>query len=80
MKKIGVWNYYEVFNTNNYLLLNKDAGIGDNLLEPFNRLTFEILSLDFIGQSIKLTILVQSFKNNFLTSSLNNSANNTYPK
>jgi hypothetical protein len=31
------------------------------------------LSLDFIGQSIKLTILVQSFKNNFLTSSLNNS-------
>jgi hypothetical protein len=38
MKKIGVWNYYEVFNTNNYLLLNKDAGIGDNLLEPFNQL------------------------------------------
>jgi hypothetical protein len=27
-----------VFNTNNYLLLNKDAGIGDNLLEPFNQL------------------------------------------
>jgi hypothetical protein len=38
MKKIGVWNYYESLNTENYLLLNKDAGIGDNLLEPFNKL------------------------------------------
>jgi hypothetical protein len=38
MKKIGVWSYYEVLNTNNFLLLNKDAGIGDNLLEPFNQL------------------------------------------
>jgi hypothetical protein len=55
MKKIGVWNYYEVFNTNNYLLLNKDAGIGDNLLEPFNQLyikgkhnNIDFMTLDLI--------------------------------
>jgi len=35
---MGVWNYYEPLNVNNFLLLNKDAGIGDDLLEPFNKL------------------------------------------
>lgn len=41
MKKIGIWNYYESLNKENYLLLNKSAGIGDNLLEPFNKLYIE---------------------------------------
>lgn len=41
MKKIGIWNYYEELNYNNYLLLNKDAPIGDNLLKPFNMLYLE---------------------------------------
>jgi len=36
--KIGVWNYYEDLNVNNFLFLNKDVGIGDNLLLPFNKL------------------------------------------
>ncbi len=35
---IGAWNYYESLNKNNYLFLNKDAGIGDDLLLPFNEL------------------------------------------
>ncbi|MDX4035711.1 glycosyltransferase family 10 domain-containing protein [Aliarcobacter skirrowii] len=38
MKKVGIWNYYESLNKENYLLLNKSAGIGDNLLAPFNKL------------------------------------------
>ncbi len=41
MKKIGVWNYYESLNKKNYLFLNKSAGMGDDLLEPFNRLYVE---------------------------------------
>ncbi|CAH8222893.1 glycosyltransferase family 10 domain-containing protein [Vibrio aestuarianus] len=41
MQKIGVWNYYEALNKENYLLLNKNAGIGDDLLEPFCRLYSE---------------------------------------
>jgi hypothetical protein len=50
-----VWSYYEVLNTNNFLLLNKDAGIGDNLLEPFNQLyvkgkynNIDFMTLDLI--------------------------------
>jgi alpha(1,3/1,4) fucosyltransferase len=35
---IGCWNFYENLNTNNSLFLNPDAGIGDNLLLPFNKL------------------------------------------
>jgi alpha(1,3/1,4) fucosyltransferase len=35
---IGAWNYYESLNKDNYLFLNKDAGIGDDLLLPFNEL------------------------------------------
>lgn len=38
MKNIAIWNYYEALNKENYLLLNKSAGIGDNLLAPFNKL------------------------------------------
>jgi hypothetical protein len=41
MKKVGIWNYYESLNKENYLLFNKSAGIGDNLLEPFNKLYVE---------------------------------------
>ncbi len=38
MKSIGVWNYYESLNKENYLLLNSSTGIGDDLLKPFNKL------------------------------------------
>ncbi|MDN5130741.1 glycosyltransferase family 10 domain-containing protein [Aliarcobacter butzleri] len=41
MKKVGIWNYYESLNKENYLLFNKSSGIGDNLLEPFNKLYVE---------------------------------------
>lgn len=53
--KIGVWNYYENLNYNNYLLLNPNAGIGDNLLKPFNTLytlgkqhNIEFITLDMV--------------------------------
>ena len=56
MKKIGIWNYYESLNKENYLLLNTDAGIGDNLLEPFNKLylkgqdeNIDFMTLDMVG-------------------------------
>lgn len=54
--KIGIWNYYEELNYNNYLLLHKDAPIGDDLLITFNKLYqygllkgIEFLTLDMIS-------------------------------
>lgn len=54
--KIGIWNYYEELNYNNYLLLNKNAPIGDNLLVPFNKmyqngllLDIEFMTLDVVN-------------------------------
>ena len=38
MKKIGIWNFYENLNHNNYILHQKNSGIGDDLLLPFNHL------------------------------------------
>ena len=35
---VGVWNYYEELNTDNFILLNKEASIGDDLLKPVNDL------------------------------------------
>lgn len=34
--KIGVWNYYESLNKENFILLNENSQIGDGLLKPFN--------------------------------------------
>lgn len=39
--KIGVWNFYEELNYNNYMLLNSSTGIGDDLLKPVNKLYSE---------------------------------------
>jgi len=36
--KIGVWNYYEVFNDNNSLFLNASVEIDENLLSPFHEM------------------------------------------
>jgi len=36
--KVGVWNYYEDLNRDNFLFLNQDAKIGEGLLKPFNLL------------------------------------------
>ncbi len=53
--KIGFWNYYEHFNKNNYIFLNSNTGIGDDLLRPVNDLYiyakqrgFEFNTLDLI--------------------------------
>jgi alpha(1,3/1,4) fucosyltransferase len=34
--KIGVWNFYEILNFDNFLFKSKNASIGDDLLLPFN--------------------------------------------
>jgi len=54
--KIGCWNYYESLNNNNYMFLNRNAPIGDNLLQPLNELYVyakqkgvELLTLDMIS-------------------------------
>lgn len=36
--KIGVWNYYDRLNKNNFLFNRSDSLIGDDLLKPFNKL------------------------------------------
>jgi hypothetical protein len=36
--KVGIWSYYESLNYNNYMLLNKNSSIGEDLLKPFNDL------------------------------------------
>ena len=36
--RIGIWNFYEELNRNNYMLLHPDAPIGDGLLKPINDL------------------------------------------
>lgn len=53
--KVGIWNYYEELNYNNYLLFNKDAPIGDDLLLTFNLMylsglenDIEFITLDMI--------------------------------
>ena len=38
MKLIGICFYYENLNKKNFVLLNSNAGIGDDLLKPFNHL------------------------------------------
>jgi len=53
--KVGFWNYYEELNHNNYIFLNPNAPIGDNLLKPVNDLYvyakqrgLEFMTLDMI--------------------------------
>jgi hypothetical protein len=36
--QIGVWNYYEELNRDNYMFLHPDAAVGDGLLRPINDL------------------------------------------
>ena len=50
---IGVWGFYEELFKNNWIFLNTDAAIGDNLLKPMNTFyrvalqnNIEIKSLD----------------------------------
>lgn len=38
IKSVGVWDKDENLSKNNFLFFNTDAGIGDNLLQPFNDL------------------------------------------
>jgi len=58
MKKIGIWNNYESLNTNNYLLFNKNAGIGDDLLKPFNELYL-------VGKENKMDFMTLDMIRNF---------------
>ena len=41
MKLIGICFYYENLNKKNFVLLNSNAGIGDDLLKPFNLSAYE---------------------------------------
>lgn len=65
MKKVGIWNYYESLNKENYLLLNKSAGIGDDLLAPFNKLyevglekNINFMTLDMVDNFEKLDSVI----------------------
>ncbi|HEY9077941.1 MAG TPA: glycosyltransferase [Anaerolineaceae bacterium] len=57
---VGVWNYYEELNINNFMLTQSEAGLGDDLLRPVNQLYqsgykqgIEFLSLDLIDDFSK---------------------------
>jgi alpha(1,3/1,4) fucosyltransferase len=58
---IGIWNFHEELNYNNYMLLNSNSLIGDDLLSSLNYLYKESLSigiefktLDMIGLNEKI--------------------------
>lgn len=59
--KIGVWNFYEELNYNNYMLLYSSAGMGDDLLKPVNELYLkgqeygiDFMTLDMIEDFSKI--------------------------
>jgi hypothetical protein len=54
--QVGFWNYYEELSRNNFMFLNPDAPIGDNVLKPVNELYacakargLEFMTLDMIA-------------------------------
>ena len=60
---IGIWNFHEELNYNNYMLLNPNSLIGDNLLLSLNYLCKKSLSIgddfkiiDMIGLNEKIDV------------------------